>query len=139
MTSDRESRARDYHREVDDGSTWDLLSEEQRDCYRQAADRLFSAWGMEPIIPTPQMIAAAWAVVRDRWPGHPHLLGPGPAFREAIQAALAAKTAPLQRSLSPDEQRLMAKALRAGTKHVADIPTPLPDSRSENTGGRDGR
>ncbi len=42
--ADRETRARDYHREVDDGSTWDLLSEEQRDCYRQAADRLHAKW-----------------------------------------------------------------------------------------------
>ncbi len=63
--------------------------------------------GAEAIVPTPEMIAAAWAVVRDRWPGQPHLLGPGPAFREAIQAALAAKAA------------------------------PLPETRSENTGGRD--
>lgn len=108
MTSDRETRARDYHREVDDGSTWDLLSEEQRNCYRQAADRLFAAWGMAPVVPTPAMIAAAW----DAWsPRHkPHnKLGPGPAFREAIQAALAAKA---------------AKA------------APLPQTRSENTGGR---
>lgn len=43
----------------------------------------------EPFIPTPAMIAAAWGVLRDRWPGRPHLLGPGPGFREAIEAAFA--------------------------------------------------
>jgi hypothetical protein len=40
----REFRARDYHHEVDDGSVWDMLSEEVRDCYRQSADRLYAKW-----------------------------------------------------------------------------------------------
>lgn len=46
----------------------------------------------EPVIPTPEMIAAAWATWHSR---HGGKLGPGPAFREAIQAALAPKAAPL--------------------------------------------
>lgn len=40
-------------------------------------------------IPTPEMIAAAWGVLRTRWPNQPHPLGPGPGFREAIEAAFA--------------------------------------------------
>jgi hypothetical protein len=36
--------------------------------------------------PTPEEIAAAWAVVRDRYPKG-QLMGPGPGFREAIAAA----------------------------------------------------
>lgn len=37
---------------------------------------------------TPDMLAAAWEVVRNRYP-HGRVLGPGPGFREAIAAALA--------------------------------------------------
>lgn len=40
------------------------------------------------MVPTPDMIAAAWAAWRVR---HPTLrLGPGPGFREAVAAAIAA-------------------------------------------------
>ena len=48
----------------------------------------------EPLIPTPEMIAAAWGVLRDRWPDRPHLLGSGPGFREAIEAAFAKMPTP---------------------------------------------
>ena len=52
----------------------------------------------EPFIPTPEMIAAAWGVLRDRWPDRPHLLGPGPGFREAIEAAFAKMPARLRKT-----------------------------------------
>jgi hypothetical protein len=43
---------------------------------------------MGEVIATPEMIAAAWRAWKAR---HGGKLGPGPAFREAIEAALRAK------------------------------------------------
>jgi hypothetical protein len=61
----------------------------------------------EPFIPTPEMIAAAW----DAWAPRRNQnvrIGPGPAFREAIQAAFdkmpeAARPAPASNRSETEE------------------------------------
>lgn len=53
-------------------------------------------------IATPEEIATAWATWRER---HGGKLGPGPAFREAIAAALAVRCATL-RTLQEENQAL---------------------------------
>lgn len=63
----------------------------------------------EPFIPTPEMIAAAWDAWMPRHKQHTRM-GLGPAFREAIQAALAKMP------------------------NVSRPPTPTP----QNHGGNDG-
>jgi hypothetical protein len=56
----------------------------------------------EPFIPTPEMIAAAWKTWLERQPNPK--LGPGPAFREALEAAFAKM---------PDDLRARATAAEA--------------------------
>lgn len=67
---------------------------------------------------TPEMIAAAWATWHKR---HGGKLGPGPAFVEAINAALAVARAALERSeaeavtksMHAEAQRLLANKPKA--------------------------
>ena len=42
-----------------------------------------------PVEPTPKMLAAAWKLVRDRWP-RGQFLGEWPAFKECMIAMIAA-------------------------------------------------
>lgn len=108
-----------------------------------------ASYGRDPFIPTPEMIAAAWGVLRDRWPGQPHLLGPGPGFREAIEAAFAKMPAHNEGAAA---MRLLAEAtaIRAGRElgepavggyiankiHAIELPPP-PPARNTPEGGRD--
>lgn len=59
------------------------------------------------IVPTPEMIAAAWETWNAR---HGSKLGPGPAFREAIEAALVA--APEQKPSDIDALKAENERLR---------------------------
>jgi len=52
-------------------------------------EKLADGHALVPVEPTPEMIAAAWKLVRERWPMG-QFLGPGPAFKECMMAMIAA-------------------------------------------------
>lgn len=63
--------------------------------YRDEADHVISALDKAGMVvvpkePTPKMIAEAWKAIR-REQTHGSILGPGPGFKEAFTAMLAAK------------------------------------------------
>lgn len=76
-------------------------------------------------IATPEMIAAAW----DAWKSRPGWkLGPGPAFREAIEAALSvrSKEPELEHHVIADLAARLAKAESERDEAMAEIERMTP-------------
>lgn len=95
---------------ADDGGLWgaENLDVEDADVIFDGL-RLLAAFPPEP---TPEMIAAAWAAFRgDR---RDRLLGPGPAFKEVITAALGVINRP---SSNPSFADRSAAQMQRGQHH----------------------